>query len=379
MGRAWAAIVLLALALQGAEGQSRGLWDAYCASFVDGQGRVIDHQRGDLTTSEGEAYAMFFAVVANDRARFDKLLAWTRDNLAQGDMTARRPGWEWGKAPDGQWKLLDANSAADADVWMCYSLAEAGRLWQVPSYTALARVMAARIAEEEVATLPGFGPMLLPGAGFHPSARVWVLNPSYVPLPVIERMAAIDPEGPWTAIAQRLPQFLRDSSPQGFVMDWVTYTLADGFQPAGAPGTTGKSRTQPMGSYDAIRMYLWAGMSNPADPEGKAVLAAVGGMAAWLHTHLFPPEEVSAAGVPGKTDGPVGFSAAVIPYLSALGQPVTKQENRLQAELDPGTRLYGHPPAYYDQNLAMFAEGWQTHLFRFDRDGELRVKWKNGR
>src|SRR3954468_15065256 len=63
------------------------LWDTYAQRFMDDQGRVIDRNRQDLTTTEGEAYAMFFALVANDRERFDKLLEWTTDNLAQGDLT----------------------------------------------------------------------------------------------------------------------------------------------------------------------------------------------------------------------------------------------------------------------------------------------------
>ena len=49
------------------------LWNSYATSFMDEQVRVIDRDAGDRTTSEGQAYAMFFALVANDRARFDSL------------------------------------------------------------------------------------------------------------------------------------------------------------------------------------------------------------------------------------------------------------------------------------------------------------------
>jgi endo-1,4-beta-D-glucanase Y len=375
-----AGLILVSLAAGGhAQSGEWSLWRAYCAAFIDGQGRVIDRQGGDRTTSEGQAYAMFFAVVANDRARFEKLLTWTRDNLAQGDLTAHQPGWKWGKAPDGQWKLLDTDSAADADLWMCYALAEAGRLWQEPRYTALSKVMAARIAQEEVANLPGFGPMLMPGKnGFHPSAQIWILNPSYLPLPVLRRMAALDPGGPWASIARRVPLLLEKSSTHGFAMDWVSYSPTAGFKPQAGPTAGGAPQKQPIGSFDAIRVYLWAGMTNPGDAQNGAVLHAVDGMGAWLGDHLFPPEQVTAAGEPGRTEGPVGFSAAVIPYLSARRQKsaLQKQQQRLEAQIDPGTSLYGHPPAYYDQNLAMFGEGWGTHRFGFSRGGELMVPWK---
>lgn len=381
LGRVLATAATLVSLLSGAGCQAEpwGLWQAYCSSFIDGQGRVIDHQNGDRTTSEGQAYAMLFALIANDRARFDHLLAWTRENLAQGDLTTHRPGWEWGRAQVGQWKLLDANSAADADLWMCYALSEAGRLWNEPRYAALGRVMASRIAQEEVANLPGFGPMLLPGSsGFHPAPDTWLLNPSYLPLPVIERLAEIDPGGPWGAMARELPQFLAASAPHGFAMDWVSYSPGKGFVPAAVTGKDGKAQGSAAGSFDAIRVYLWAGMSSANDPRSRAALAAVGGMGQWLQSHLFPPERVSAEGTPGSLEAPVGFSAAVIPYLHARGETsaLSKQQDRLQAQLDSETKLYGHPPAYYDQNLALFGEGWETHRFRFDRDGKLRVQWK---
>ena len=85
---------------------------------------------------------MFFALVANDRARFDKLLGWTQDNLAGGDLTQRLPAWSWGKSPDGSWKILDPNPASDADLWMAYALLEAGRLWHEPRYEKLGTAMA---------------------------------------------------------------------------------------------------------------------------------------------------------------------------------------------------------------------------------------------
>ena len=67
------------------------LYQSYVRAFLDNQIRVIDRDTGDRTTSEGQAYAMFFALVANDRSRFDGLLRWTELNLAAGDLTAQLP------------------------------------------------------------------------------------------------------------------------------------------------------------------------------------------------------------------------------------------------------------------------------------------------
>jgi endoglucanase len=263
---------------------------------------------------------------------------------------------------------------------MSYTLIEAGRLWSEPRYTQLGKVLAERIAQEEVARLPRFGSMLLPGnQGFRPTTSDgWVLNPSYLPLPVLVRLAAVDPAGPWSGIAERLPQFLQQSARSGYAMDWVSYNAKDGFVPAPAPGRAGRENA--LGSYDAIRVYLWAGMTNAATPGSRRSVAALPAMAKYLEQRSAPPAQVDENGAVLDTHGPVGFSGAVLPYLEALGKQdlVARQRGRVEAERDPATRLYGHPPTYYDQNLVMFGDGWEERRFRFDRGGELRVKWKKG-
>ncbi|HEY6374329.1 MAG TPA: cellulose synthase complex periplasmic endoglucanase BcsZ, partial [Edaphobacter sp.] len=199
------------------------LWESYTRRMIDSQGRVIDHSAQDRTTSEGQSYAMFFALVDNDRPRFDKLLNWTEVNLAGGDLTQRLPAWSWGKSPDGSWKILDQNPAADADLWIAYSLLEAGRLWREPRYDQLGTRMLVRIAQQEVVYIPGLGTTLLSGpVGFHPDANIWLLNPSYFPPPVLARFAQAMPSGPWGAVLDSLQPILDQGSGAGFAMDWVS-------------------------------------------------------------------------------------------------------------------------------------------------------------
>jgi endoglucanase len=52
------------------------------------------------------------------------------------------------------------------------------------------------------------------------------------------------------------------------------------------------------------------------------------------------------------------------------------QVERLAATKDAASGLYGKNASYYDQNLALFANGWVEERYRFDRDGKLRVKSK---
>src|SRR5438477_179764 len=220
------------------------LWKSYAAAFMDNQIRVIDHDAADRTTSEGQAYAMFFALVANDRSRFDGLLHWTEVNLASGDLATHLPSWLWGRGPNDKWGVLDSNSASDADVWMAYTLLQAGKAWNEPHYTSLGTALAKRIAAEEVVQIPGFGTALLPGArGFH-KGDSYRLNASYVPLQLFIWLGHEFPDGPWKQIPAQIPALVSGSAPQGFASDWVEFKPGKGFTPS------------PLGSYDAVRAWL---------------------------------------------------------------------------------------------------------------------------
>jgi endo-1,4-beta-D-glucanase Y len=390
--RSWLFLALsLALGVgESCDAQQRWpLWESYKSHIVDPQGRVVDHAAEDRTTSEGQAYAMFFALVANDRPCFDKLLHWTEANLAPNDLApndlaandlaAHLPGWLWGKSVDGSWRLLDRNSASDADLWLAYDLMEAGRLWHEPRYKKLGKLIAARMAQEEVSDVPGLGTTLLPApVGFHPDRHTWLLNPSYLPPSLLAYFAKEISAGPWGAVLQSLNPLLAQGSGAGYAMDWVSAGAA--IRPSITPAqrASGIADKPPIGSYDAIRVYLWLGIADPATPGVRELLSTVSGMSAYLKLHATPPEQVDSLGHILSTTSPPGFSAALIPYLHALG---LKQQERLQiarlaATKDTSQSLYGRDGAYYDQNLALFSTGWTEQRYRFDRDGKLTVKWR---
>ena len=372
-------LLLCTLGLCRAQPQPWPLWQAYNQRYLDAQGRVIDHAEHERTTSEGQAYALFFALVADDRSRFEKLLSWTEANLAGGDLTLHLPAWRWGQTPSGEWKPLDDNSASDADLWMAYTLIQAGRLWHEPRYDKLGRLLAERIAREEVVPIPNFGTALLPGPhGFEIGANNYVLNPSYLPPFLLTSLANTLPHGPWAAILKTLPRLIALPSTHGFAMDWVS-AGPDGVQPAApAQPAQGAQQTQPAGSYDAIRVYLWLGLADPATPGLRPLLATASGMADLLRTAITPPRIVNAQGAVVAPDAPVGFSAAVIPYLNALGMQAQArmQQDRLIAARDPTTGLSSNRSQYYDENLVLFSTAWSEKRYRFEPSGELHVNWK---
>jgi endoglucanase len=351
-----------------------GDWSGYRAfveRFVQADGRVIDYSTPtQQTTSEGQSYALFFALVANDRATFDRLLGWTRSNLAGNQFDAqnmRLPSWLWGKKADGSYGVLDPNSASDSDLWIAYDLLQAGRLWHEAGYTQLGEALAAQIARQEITTLPGVGPMLLPGPQGFKNGGVTRLNPSYLPLPVLRALAHEMPNGPWGKLAESAYKLVKTTAPQGFAPDWAAWQNGQ-FVVDPKNGDTG--------SYDAIRVYLWAGLASPADPLAKPWLAALGGMRARVAQTGIPPEKVSSTTGAASGEGPLSYWGALAPYFKALGDEHGLGLARTHlAALDAA--VPGREPVYYDRVLGLFGTGFIDGRYRFDEAGRLVPSWRN--
>ncbi|AEU36508.1 cellulose synthase complex periplasmic endoglucanase BcsZ [Granulicella mallensis] len=365
---------LLSLGLSSIPQSSWPLWTSYANHFIQEDGRVVDPDRDDLTTSEGQSYAMFFALVANDRARFDHLFLWTVNNLAGGTIETTLPAWSWGKKTDGSWGIKDTNSASDSDLWIAYDLIQAGRLWKSPVYANTGMGLLKLIAEKEVSHVHSF-PILLPAQTGFEHDGMTVMNPSYMPLFLLQSAATVQPEGPWGAMAASLPSLVRGGTAAGFAPDWIK------IEPDGTMSSTPPldlSTEQATGSYDAIRVYLWAGLTSSNTHGRDDLLKALSGMTSYMRTHPLPPEFVIEDKPEVRGDGPISFSAALIPFLQESRAPeaVAQQKKRLKDALSTGTGLYGQPPRYYDQNLAMFALGYTEHRFHIQSNGELEVPWQ---
>lgn len=334
------------------------LWERFKKHHVSADGRVIDPRQDDITTSEGQAYGLFFALVANDPSLFRQLLGWTENNLARGDLERHLPAWKWGATEDGDWTVLDANNASDADLWIAYSLLEAARLWRQPDYRQLAHHLLWRIAAQTVRPLPRLGLMLLPGDDGFVNTEGMRLNTSYLPPQLLARLATIAPI--WAELGDNTHTLLIQSAPLGFAPDWLLWRR------------DGQGVADPVhgavGSYDAIRVYLWIGMLDPQAPGRQTLLAHYAPMAALTARRGAPPERVDIAEGSASGDGPSGFSAALLPMLAALGD-----DSALQAQRQ---RITGQPiEGYYNHVLALFGLGWDEGRYRFDQRGRLLPAW----
>jgi endoglucanase len=186
--------------------------------------------------------------------------------------------------------------------------------------------------------------------------RSWRLNPSYLPLSIIRGVARQTREPIWNEIAKSSERVTLGSAPKGFAADWVEYTSGN-FIP--------DRKTRGIGSYDAIRVYLWTGML-PA-----SVSVALKPMLDCVAKHPAPMESVDTQTLETKGEGSPGFSAAMLPMLANAHASTALQTHRKRAA--DGSLQANQ--SYYSDVLSLFGLGWLEQRFRFNRAGVLNVRW----
>lgn len=334
-------------------------WQAFQRDLIRPEGRVVDvSDKRDITTSEGQSYALFFALLDNDPVLFRRLLRWTERHLAHGDLTARLPAWLWGRTPDGDWGVLDDNTASDSNLWIAYSLLEAGRLWRERSYTVLGSLMLQRIAKEEVRRVPRFGLALMPGKRGFGSETDVRLNPSYVPPQLLARAHQAQPDSLWAELLDNSIDFLIATSPLGLAPDWVDLQGGD-VEPTQA------SRT---GSYNAIRVYLWVGMLHPEAPGADRLVPHFRQAGRYLDVQGLPAEHINIFDGSAASQGPIGFSAALLPL---FGDSPFGERQRVRLTSDAIQRA-----GYYSRVLSLFGTAWDQQRYVFDARGRVRPAWR---
>lgn len=235
-------------------------WQRYKASFVSPEGRIIDTGNGGVSHSEGQGYGMLLALAAEDRATFEAIWAWTRENLRRDDGLF---AWQW--RPGQEPPVKDWNNATDGDLLIAWALARGGERWTQAEWTEAARAIAIRL-RETVVRPSGIGPMLLPGQqGFERGDHL-LLNPAYWVYPAFEVLGQIDADPVWTSLTQSGMNLLALTryGPAGVPPDWVQLH-AEGR--LALPNDPARRRI----AFEAIRvpLYLcWAKLKDPVLMQG---------------------------------------------------------------------------------------------------------------
>jgi endoglucanase len=292
--------------------------------YVDGDGRVVRHDQGGDTVSEGQSYALVLAQVVGDGETFRHVWDWTRSNLL-------RPDGLLASHADAE-RVLDRNPASDADLVTAWALLRASG----PGSSELRRAgrrMAAAVLEREVAAPPA--PVLL-AAGTWATGPPASLNPSYWAFPAFAALRERSGDTRWESLGTASLSALRALTEEGRVLppDWAR---ADGAALSASPSPNGDPPEVQYGP-DAQRVVVWLAAS--CEPAARRLAAAwrpvLSGGATGRALALRPDGRVV-----NGTPAPLALVASAA-AAGAAGRPA--ERDRL---LDEAARLDAAHPTYY--------------------------------
>jgi endoglucanase len=337
-------------------------WEAYRHRFIQADGRVIDREAGDRSTSEGQAYAMLRAVMIDDPETFALTLQWAEENMQRREFGDTLWVWKWGQNAAGNWGVLDANFASDGDMDAVTALILAARRWNRPEYLELARIKLADLWELSTVAVPsrsGTVRYFLPGprAAFQPDAARIYINPSYLAPYAYRLFAQVDPSRDWLSLVDSSYQVFNQAaavSAVGLPSDWVVFNTTTGeFVPMASA-----SPLRTIYGFDAYR--VWWRVSIDADwfddPQAKQ----------FLQQHLPPlqtmwrsqqmiPAQIDLQGRP-LVDYESTAQYAMLYTAFRLIDPETAAQIQQQKLMPPyRDGFWDSDTAYYTQNLAWFA------------------------
>lgn len=334
-------------------------WDSYRRRFIQRDGRVIDYQASDRSTSEGQAYAMLRAVLIDDPATFAVTLNWGENNLKRLDKGKPLDSlwaWKWGRKENGSWGSIDNNFASDGDIDAITALILASRRWNRPEYLKIAKTKLQDLWKFSTVVGPKGKRYLLPGPkiAFVKNSSTFYLNPSYFAPYAFRLFAQVDSERDWLSLVDTSYQVLKDSqqiSAVNLPSDWVALDAKTGkYQPLPPD-----SQLSSVYSFDAFRVWwriaLDASWFNSSQARSYLEKSTQHLIKLWREQSSIP----ARINLEGKAL--VNYEAtsqyAMLYAASRLIEPELAQE-LLEQKLLPQYQqeVWDDNKAYYTQNLA---------------------------
>jgi len=225
-------------------------YDFYKINFMTKDGRIMDPEKNNITTSEGQSYIMLRSVTMGDKATFNKAYTWAKNNLQRKDKLF---AWLWGEDKDGKYRILDNNSASDADVDIAFALILASRKWNMPEYLNEAIPIINSIWDNETKRVGNYL-ILMPGVEQTNSKKIEV-NPSYFAPYSFRFFQKYDQKHNWNCLVDSSYYYIMASSAMtktGLPPNW--FLIEDD----GNGGTKIVLEDSPRSdfSYDAIRVFF---------------------------------------------------------------------------------------------------------------------------
>jgi endoglucanase len=230
-------------------------------TYVGSDGRVVRHDQGGDTVSEGQAYGMLLAVAVGDESRFARVWDWTRRHLERPDGLL---SWHW---QDG--RVTDDETAADADLDAAFALIQAATKFGERSYREDALRLVQAIQQQEVVRVAD-RPLLV--AGTWATEGPFTVNPSYVDPRALAAVARETGDSSWNDLAAASYALLEKLMGNGVVLppDWAVVDRRAVATPAPPPGQPGAPVRY---SLDAARIPVR--LAAACDPRARRLAAAL--------------------------------------------------------------------------------------------------------
>jgi endo-1,4-beta-D-glucanase Y len=306
--------------------------EEFLKRYVDPDGRVVRRDQGSDTVSEGQAYAMLVAVAIEDRATFDRVWGWTRDNLQRPDGLL---SFLW---RDGH--VADPQSAADADLDAARALLLAASRFGDETYRREALRIAEGIARKQTARSDGER-VLLAGPWADYEDRL-VVNPSYFAPRSYSLLAQATNDGIWQDLESSSRRIAAELVADGTRLppNWAVIRGDMEIRASGPPSNEGEA---PKYGFDAARLPLRYAES--CDSRDRAIAADV-----WRVLSARGVDQLSTRhDLDGERDEegvhPVGLVGAAGGAQAAGDREMTRELLRRAEELDDEF------PTYYGSAL----------------------------
>jgi endo-1,4-beta-D-glucanase Y len=329
----------------GPEQSLRELWTAYQSNYMSPEGYVADPLRNGQVTSEAQSYALLQAVWLHDRSAFERVLDWTNRHLRRHDGLY---SWLWDPADGG--RIVDANSATDADTDIAFALIMASTIFGRPEYRDEAVQIISAI--RTVASLP------LRGDWF-PSAGNWasgdrVINLSYFAPYAYAYFDRLDADRGWSRaidIGYDLLEKATRGAPARLPADFLVLTAEGTVEPLPAHSTLSR-----FFSYDGIRIvwridadcrlrrYVRACAAQPLLRRLAELWARDGKLVA----------RYSTSGRAETSEQSLSFYGALLPAMARAYPEIANRWRRLHLSERQLTSLRSATNRYYDANWVWF-------------------------
>lgn len=336
----------------------RKSYDLYKQNFMSKDGRIMDPERNNITTSEGQSYIMLRSLVMDDRGTFDLTYKWTKNNLQRGDNLF---SWLWGENQSGEYKILDDNSASDADIDIAFALILAYEKWNDLKYLQESILIINSIWNNETRRIGDYL-ILMPGVKQTFSDKIEI-NPSYFAPYAFRYFQKYDEAHDWNCLIDSSYYYIMAASAKtqtGLPPNWFLIQSTPNGEKIILEDTARSDF-----SYDAIRVFIRIYLDYIRTGEKRALPILEKSkffITQWKSSKNFYTN-YQANGKLRDKDKFIGSIAVLLPVISMYDNNIAKEMYKKEVKPYADDEKYLESKRdYYGKNLLWFG------CYLYDKD-----------